>query len=126
MVRGKGGYNDIILFEFSKTFDAVSHNLLLIMLESRRLYLDVLFLAKLKFNCFPLTLSDFDIRVSNLHNNRFISLPSYSHITYYFYTVRTICLYNSLHNNFTASRTIFTLRCLLFNVNFIYYLRGRA
>ena len=51
-------------------------------LDSRHLYLDVLFLAKLKFNCFHLALSDF--------NNRFISPPSYSRVTFYFYTVRTI------------------------------------
>ncbi len=53
----------------------------LLRLESRRLYLDVLFLAKLKFNCFHLTLNGFNIRVSNLHNNRFISLPSYSRVS---------------------------------------------
>ena len=95
-------------------------------LESGRLYLDVLFLAKLKFNYFHLTLNDFDIRVSNLHNNGFISLPSYSRVTYYFYTVRMIRLWNSLRNNFTASRTIYVLRRLLSNVSFIPYLRGCA
>ena len=36
------------------------------------MYLDVIFSAKLKFNYFHLTLNDFDIRVSNLHNNRFV------------------------------------------------------
>ena len=60
-------------------------------LESRRLYLDVLLLAKLKFNYFHLTLNDFDIRVSNLHNNRFISLPSYSRHILFLH-----CTYDSL------------------------------
>ena len=95
-------------------------------LESRRLYLDVLFLAKLKFNYFYLTLNDFDVRVTNLHNNRFISLPSYSRVTYYFYTVRKIHLWNSLHNNVTAARTIYVLCRLLSNINFIPYLQGHA
>ena len=45
-------------------------------LESKHLYLDILCLDKLTFNCFYLTFSDFDIRVSNLHNNHIISLPS--------------------------------------------------
>ena len=66
----------------------------------------------------------FDICVSNLYNNRFILLPSYSRVSYYLYTVRTIRLWNSLHNNSTASRTIYVLRRLLSNVNFIPYLCG--
>ena len=41
-----------------------------------------------------------------------------------FYTVRMIRLWNSLHNNVTASRTIYVLHRLLSNVNFIPYLRG--
>ena len=95
-------------------------------LESGCLYLEVLFLAKLKFNYFHLTLNDFDIHVSSLHNNRFFSLPSYSRVTYYFYTVRMIHLWNSQHNNVTASQTIYVLRRLLSNVNFIPYLWGHA
>ena len=90
-------------------------------------YPDVLFVAKLKFNCFHLSQNDFDIRVSNQHNNRFISLASYSCVTYYFYTVRTIRLWNSLHNNVTASQTIYyVLRRLLSIVNFIPYLLGHV
>ena len=65
-------------------------------------------------------------RVSNLHKNQLISLPSYSRVTYYFYTVPTVRLWNSLYNNVTASRRIYVLRRLLTNVNFIPYLWRRA
>ena len=96
---------------FTKSIRSVAHlpynerlnKLGLQRLESRRLYPDVLFLAKLKFNYFHLTLNDFDVRVSNLHNNCFISLPLYSRVTYYFYTVRTIRSWNSLHKNVIVS-----------------------
>ena len=47
-------------------------------------------------------------------------------VSRYFYTVRTVRLWNSLHNNATASQTIYVLHRLLSNVNFIPYLRRRA
>ena len=40
------------------------------------LYLDMLFLGKLKYNIIHLSLHDFSVQNSTLHNYRFISLPS--------------------------------------------------
>jgi hypothetical protein len=95
-------------------------------LESRRLFLDVLFLAKLKFNLLHLSLDDFGLLLSRLHSNRFISLPSSSRSLYYFFTLRTIRLWNTLHNNVTSACTYFRFRRLMHNVNLSAYLRGRA
>jgi hypothetical protein len=95
-------------------------------LESRRLYLDLLFLCKLKFNCLHLTLADFCVFISRLHNNRFISIISFSRSTYYFFTARTVRLWNSLHRDITSARNFVHFRRLLSHVNFTPYLRGRA
>ena len=66
------------------------------------------------------------VSVSNLHKNLFISLPSYSRVTNYFFAVRTVRLWNSLHNDVTASQTICVLHRQLSNVNFIPYIQGQA
>jgi hypothetical protein len=47
-------------------------------LESRRLYLDLLFLFKLKCNLLHLNINDFSLHVSRLHIHRFISVASSS------------------------------------------------
>jgi hypothetical protein len=93
-------------------------------LEARRLYLDLLFLAKLKYNCIHLTLDDFGVSVSNLHNNRFLSLPTTSRITYYSFIVRTVCLWNSLNRTVTIAYNYSSFRYLLSHINFAFYLRG--
>ena len=72
-----------------------------------------------------LTINDFCLNVSRLHDNRFISLSSRSLKSYYFYSVRSIRLWNSLPNYVTCAQNLYYFRRLLSNVNFVPYLRGR-
>ena len=119
---------------FTKRIRSVSHlayderltRLGLQRLESRRLYLDLIFLAKLKFNFLHLTCNDFGMSLSRLHENKFISMLSNTRVSFYFFTARTLRLWNSLHNSITTACTFFRFRRLLSNVNFASYLRGRT
>ena len=58
------------------TYDKRLTHLNLHRLKCRRLYLDMLFLGKLKFNIMHLSLHDFSAQNSTMHNYRFILLPS--------------------------------------------------
>jgi hypothetical protein len=108
------------------SYDERLNSLGLQRLESRRLYLDVIFLAKIKFGFLHLKLDDFGLCLSRLHASRFISLPSSSRIMYYFFTVRMIRMWNKLPHNVTSACTFYRFRRLLTNVNFAPYLRGRV
>ena len=119
---------------FTKRIRSISHmtydehlaHLNLHRLECRRLYLDMLFLGKLKYNIIHLSLHDFSVQNSTLHNYRFISLPSSNRKSFYFFTVRSVRLWNSMHHDVTSARNFCTFRRLLHNVNFVPYLRGRV
>ena len=95
-------------------------------LETRRLYLDLLFLYKLKHNSVHLSLSDFCVNESRLHANRLISLVSHSRSTFHFYTTRTIRLWNSVLPAIATARNVAHFRRLMQNVNFEPFLRGRT
>ena len=82
-------------------------------LETRRLYLDLMLLGKLKFNFMHLSLHDLTIKESALHVNRFISLTSHSRNAFYFFTLRTIRLWNSLLPH--------TAKCVMLHIFVIYY-----
>jgi hypothetical protein len=118
---------------FTKRIRSISHlcyddrlNYLgLCRLETRRLYLDLMFLCKLKFNFMHLTLHDLSIQESRLHTNRFISPISHSRNAFCFYTARSIRLWNCLLPCIATMRNVAHFRRLLHNVNFAPYLRGR-
>ena len=95
-------------------------------LECRRLYLDMLFLGKLRFNIIHLSLHDFSVQNFTLHNYCFISLPSSNRKSFYFFTVRSVRLWNSMHHGVTSTRNFRTFHRLFRNVNFVPYLRGRV
>ena len=66
------------------------------------------------------------VQNSTLHDYRFISLPSSNCKSFYFFTVRSVRLWNSMHHDETSTRNFCTFRRLLHNVNFVPYLRGRV
>ena len=119
---------------FTKRIRSISHmtyderlaHLNLHRLECRRLYLDMIFLGKLKFNIIHLTLHDFSVQNSTLHNYHFISLPSSNSKSFYFFTVRSVRLWNSMNHDEISARNFCTFRRLLHNVNFVPYLQGRV
>ena len=97
-------------------------------LEARRLFLDLLFLYKFKFHYSHVTIENLNIFLSRLHNYWFSSLLSlkFNHIDYYFHTVRTVRLWNSLNSNITSAFNLCLFRRLLSRINFVPYLRGRS
>ena len=100
------------------TYDERLAHLNLHRLECRRLYLDMLFLGKLKYNIIHLSLHDFSVQNSTLHNYCFISLPSSNRKSFYFFTVHSVRLWNSMHHDVTSAHNFCTFRRLLHNVNF--------
>jgi hypothetical protein len=94
-------------------------------LETRRLFLDLLFMYKLKLNSTHLALHDFSVTESQLHANRFKSVITHSHIAYYFYIARTVRLWNFVFAHTDTARNVAHFRWLLHKVNFAPFLRGR-
>ena len=97
------------------TYDERFAHLNLHRLECRRLYLDMLFLGKLKYNIIHLSLHDFSVQNFTLHNYRFISLPSSNRKSFYFVTVRSVRLWNSMHHDVTSARNfaLFAVFCIM-------------
>ena len=84
------------------------------------------FLGKLKFNIIHLSLHDFSETNFTLHNCRFISLLSSNCKSFYFFTVCSVRLWNSMNHDVTFACNFCTFRRLLHDVNFVPYLRGRV
>ena len=108
------------------TYDERLAHLNLNRLECRHLYLDTLFLGKFKFNIIHLSSHDLSEQNSILHNYRFISLPSFNRQSFYFFTVRFVRLWNSMHRDVTSARNFCSFRRLLLNDNSVPYLRERV
>ena len=113
---------------FTKRIRSISHltynerlvHLNLHHLECRCLYLDML------FNITHLSLNNFSVQNFTLNNYCLISLPSSNCKSFYFFTVHSVRLWNSMHQDVTSARNFCTFRHLLHNFNFVPYLRRRV